>query len=106
MPVNPEINMVFPRHRRYSYKRWQHSAFAIRLRALLRGYQHQLARVDQAILEIRRQIGEAHTPTAQATPDGRGRSATAQLSTTVIKRIASARKGRRTEHKARKPNHP
>ena len=106
MQIDTEIDMVFPRHRRYSYKRRPHSALAIRLRALLRGYQHQVARVDQAILEIRRQIVEARRPTSQATPDGRQLSTIVQLSTTAMKRIASARKGRRTEYKMRKPNHP
>jgi hypothetical protein len=103
VPIDTEIDMVFSTHRRYSYKRRQHAAFTIRLRALLRGYQYQLARVDQAILEIRRQIGEAHRPTAPATTDGRQLSPTVQLSTTVMKRIALARKGRRREYKPRKP---
>jgi hypothetical protein len=97
--------MVFPRHRRYSYKKWQHPAFAIRLRALLRGYQHQLARVNQAILEMRLQLGETYLPPAQAKPDAPQLSTT-QLSTAVMKRIASARKGRRIEYKMRKPYHP
>lgn len=110
MPLNTEldteIDMVFPRHHRYSYRMWQDSVFAIRLRALLRGYQQQLAQVDQAILEIRRQIGEAHRPMAQAPLDRRQRSTAVQLSTTVMKRIATARQGRKTEYKMRKPHHP
>ena len=95
-----------------SYKTLQPTALAIRprmygpmiktnpnlLRALLRGYHDELAQVDQAILEIRRQIGEAQRPASQATPDRR------QLSTKVMKRIASARRWRRTGYKKRKPN--
>jgi hypothetical protein len=92
--IDTDIDMVSPRNRR-SYKRPRHSAIAIRLRALLRGYQHQLARVDQAILEIRRQIGEAPWPTAQGAPDG------PQAATAVMKRIAAARKGRQLRHPSR-----
>ena len=104
--------LIFPRNRRYSYKVWQQPTLAIRplmhglmnktnpnfLRDVLRGYGYELAQVNQAILEIRRRIGERHTLTAQAVPDRR------PLPTKVIKRIASARKWRSTEYKRRKPN--
>ena len=65
--------------------------------ALLRGYRARLGRVDQAILEIRRQIAKARSQTADATPDRR------ELSTTVMKLIASGRQKRRTGYRKRRP---
>lgn len=74
------------------------------LRAALIGYQNELARIEQAMAEIRRQLGPgAASGSADSAP---AKTAKRRLSAAARKRIAAAQKKRWAEYKKQKAAQP
>ena len=68
------------------------------LRAALMGYQNELARIEQAMAEIRRQLG----PGGASAQTGPTVAPKRRLSAAARKRIAAAQKKRWAEYKKQK----
>jgi hypothetical protein len=74
------------------------------LRAALIGYQNELARIEQAMAEIRRQLGPGSGSRSAASAPAK--MPKRRLSAAARKRIAAAQKKRWAEYKKQKATQP